>query len=50
MCDKCDFASEENINHIVMQCPAYEQDRKAMYCAIHALPDGFGTRFARIKC
>ena len=48
MCDECDFACEENIKHIVIQCPTYEQDRKAMYGAIHTLQDGIGTKFAHV--
>ena len=48
MCNKCDFACEENITHIVMQYPAYEHDRKARYGAYHALPDVIRTKCAHL--
>ena len=50
MLNECDFACEKNMKYIVIQCPTYEQDRKAMYGAIHTHPDGIGTRFAHATC
>ena len=29
-CDKCTLSIEESVNHIVMQCPFFEEDRRIM--------------------
>ena len=36
-CTKCNLGIEENANHIIMQCPLYEEVRKEMFLEIKEL-------------
>ena len=42
MCIVCDLGIEENVNHIIMQCPANEMIRNEMFDAILVLPNDVG--------
>ena len=42
MCIKCDPGIEENVNHIIMQCPANDMIRNEMFDAILMLPNDVG--------
>ena len=41
-CPFCDMAQEDNITHLVMQCPRFQQERTSLFEEIRALPDGIG--------
>ena len=43
MCIECDLGIEENVKHIVMQCPKYENSRRVMLQNIEELPNDIGT-------
>ena len=43
MCIECDLGVEENVKHIVMQCPMYENSRKIMFQRINDLPNDIGV-------
>ena len=43
MCIECDLGIEENVKHIVMQCPAYENIRREMLDKIADLQNDIGT-------
>ena len=42
MCIECNLGIEENIKHIIMQCPAYEEIRREMFDSILKLPNDIG--------
>ena len=43
-CIECNMSVIENVEHIVMQCPALDQSRRNMYDEILELPNDLGTR------
>ena len=43
MCIECDLGLEEDVKHIVMQCPMYEDSRKILFQTINELPNDIGS-------
>ena len=44
-CSHCDLSEEDNVNHLVLQCPRFQDERNAMFVEIHSLRPGNETIF-----
>ena len=38
-CEKCDLGIEENVRHILMQCPFFENDKQMMFNELGSIED-----------
>ena len=47
MCDKCDLGIEERARHIIMQCPFFEEDKKALLDELNDVKDTDITELLR---
>ena len=41
MCSECYLGIREDVNHLVMQCPAYEGDRAEMFDVLNTIADDY---------
>ena len=42
-CTLCDLGHEEDLRHLVLQCPAFEEERSGMFNEIRQLPNNLGA-------
>ena len=49
-CSLCDLSEEDNVNHLVLQCPRLQAERNAMFVEIRALRPGNETIFENGTC
>ena len=47
MCDKCDLGIEETARHIIMQCPFFKEDKKALLDELNDVEDTDITELLR---
>ena len=45
ICIICDLFEEDNVNHLIMQCLNFQQDRNEMFDEIRDISNGIGTAF-----
>ena len=41
VCSECYLSIREDVNHLVMQCPAYEGDRAGMFDLLNTIEDDY---------
>ena len=44
MCSLCDLYEDDNVRHLVMQCPKLQSERTAMFLELRNVGDGYGAR------
>ena len=48
-CPFCDLAQEDNVKHLVLQCPRFHQERADLFEALRAIPGDIGRTVLNIE-
>ena len=49
-CEDCDLAAIDDVNHLVLQCPRWQNERTEMLNEIDNIPDGSGHALLNSQC
>ena len=49
-CTSCDLAAEDDVRHLIMQCPKWQTERTSFLTEISSIADGSGQTLLESQC